>query len=188
MIYYLSSIIYYLSSITDHSIGNSPIHQVIPHQNQVFLRKFSPPVIKIIPQIKIAGYLCCISMKKILASFAVFIYFAFVTGIMVNYHFCMNRLDSFQLYKSADENCNSCGMPTENKGCCHDEITIIKVDDDHKTSSFSFGLKSLEPSIAELPDFIALELNKPVSIDQDDHSPPLKGPPGIYIQNRVFRI
>lgn len=127
-------------------------------------------------------------MKKIFASFAVFIYFAFVTGVMVNQHFCMDRYDSIQLYKTSSDLCGKCGMHTQNKGCCHDEITIIKLQDDHKTSSFSFELKNLQPAVVDLPEFIALETSNDPSVDHLNHSPPLLTQPDIYLQNRVFRI
>jgi hypothetical protein len=127
-------------------------------------------------------------MKKVLASSAVFIYFAFVTGVMVNAHFCMDRFDSFKLYKTTTDRCDRCGMHTKDKGCCHDEITILKLQDDHKTSSFSFQLKNLEPVVADLPEFIAVEMSNDLSVDHLNHSPPLLTGPDIYLQNRVFRI
>jgi len=127
-------------------------------------------------------------MKQVLASFAVFIYFAFVTGVMVNSHFCMDRFDSFKLYKTASDRCGRCGMHTEEKGCCHDKITILKLQDDHKTSSFSFQLKNLEPIVADLPEFIAIEISNDRSIDYLNHSPPLLSEQDIYLQNRVLRI
>jgi hypothetical protein len=127
-------------------------------------------------------------MKQILASFAVFIYFAFVTGVMVNSHFCMDRFDSFRLYKTTSDRCGRCGMHTDKKGCCHDEITIIKLQDDHKTSSFSFDLKNLDPIVTDLPEFIALEMSNDRSIDHLSHSPPLLSMQDTYLQNRVFRI
>jgi len=127
-------------------------------------------------------------MKQILASFAVFIYFAFVTGVMVNSHFCMDRFDSFKLYKTATDRCDRCGMHTNDKGCCHDEITIIKLKDDHKTSSFSFELKNPEPIVTDLPEFIALEMNNDRSVDHLNHSPPLLSEQDVYLRNCVFRI
>jgi len=127
-------------------------------------------------------------MKQVLASFAVFIYFAFVTGVMVNAHFCMDRFDSFKLYKTASDRCASCGMHAENNGCCHDEITIIKLQDDHQTSSVSFQLKNLEPVVADLPEFIAIEMSNDRFVDHLNHSPPLLTAQDIYLQNRVFRI
>jgi hypothetical protein len=127
-------------------------------------------------------------MKKLIASFAVFIYLAFVTGVMVNHHFCMDRYDSVNFYKTASDWCGTCGMHTQNKGCCHDEITILKLQDDHKTSSFGFELKNLEPVVTDLPEFIALEISNDRSVDHLNHSPPLLTPPHIYLENRVFRI
>src|SRR3982751_84346 len=96
-------------------------------------------------------YLCFIIMKKVLGSFAVFIYLAFACGVIVNYHFCMDRYDSFQLYKTASDWCSKCGMHAKKHGCCHDEVKIVKLQDDHQTSSVTFELKDIQPVAAILP-------------------------------------
>jgi hypothetical protein len=127
-------------------------------------------------------------MKQFLASISVFIYFAFVTGVMVNFHYCMDRYDSFKLYKTSSNWCSKCGMHAKKNGCCHDDVKILKLQDDHQTSNFSFKFKSLEPVVVELPDFVVTipEINKQIAYL--NHSPPLFDRNDIYLHNRVFRI
>jgi len=128
-------------------------------------------------------------MKKIIASFAVSIYFAFACGVIVNYHFCMNRFSSFSFYKTATDWCGLCGMHTsKSRGCCHDEVKIIKLQDDHQTSSVFFQFKILHPAITWLPEFVAGELSNDISVDHLNHSPPLLYGQYTYLLNRVFRI
>jgi hypothetical protein len=128
-------------------------------------------------------------MKKILASVAVTIYFAFACGVIVNYHFCMDRYDSFSLYKSSRDWCGKCGMHVKKShGCCHDEIKIIKLQDDHQVSTASFQFKSVQPAITFLPVFIVAETNNGCTIDHLNHPPPLLHGQDIYLQNCVFRI
>jgi len=128
-------------------------------------------------------------MKKLFASFAVTIYFAFACGVIVNYHFCMDRFDSFSLYKTSTDWCGRCGMHiSKSHGCCHDELKVIKIQDDHQTSSAGFELKNIQPLVTTLPDFIAAEVNSDRSVDHLNHSPPLLHGQDAYLQNCVFRI
>jgi hypothetical protein len=128
-------------------------------------------------------------MKKILASFTVFVYFAFACGVMVNYHYCMNSFDSFRLYKAASDWCGTCGMHAKKHGCCHDEVKIVKLQDDYKTSSTSFSLENLQPAITTPSEFLsAAILNDEIALNKTDHSPPLLLKQDVYLQNRVFRI
>jgi hypothetical protein len=127
-------------------------------------------------------------MKQVFASIAVFIYFAFVTGVMVNFHYCMDEYSSFNLYKTSSDWCAKCGMHVKKNGCCHDEVKILKLQDDHQTSNFTFQLKSLEPVVAELPDFIISTPENKLTVPYLNHSPPLLSGNDVYLQNRVFRI
>ena len=128
-------------------------------------------------------------MKKIIASFAVTIYFAFACGVIVNYHFCMDRFDSFSLYKTSGDWCGRCGMHIKKShGCCHDEVKIVKLQDDHQTSSVSFQFKTAQPAIIVLPEFIAAEINNELVVYHPDHSPPLIDGQDTYLRNCVFRI
>lgn len=128
-------------------------------------------------------------MKKLTASIAVCIYFAFACGVMVNYHYCMDRYDSFRLYKTSSDLCNRCGMHTKTRGCCHDEVKIVKLQDDHQTSSASIQFKNIQPAVTSLNDLITAELMKSDPLfDHLNHSPPLLVGQDIWLRNRVFRI
>lgn len=128
-------------------------------------------------------------MKKLVASFTVIIYFIFACGVMVNYHYCMDRYDSFSLYKAAGDWCPKCQMHTNGQGCCHDEIKIVKLQNDYQTSSTTFAFKDIQPAIVTLSEFLFVTpSDEDISLNKTDHSPPLLSHQDIYIQNRVFRI
>jgi len=128
-------------------------------------------------------------MKKSIASFTVIVYFAFACGVLVNFHYCMDRYDSYSLYKAASDWCPTCHMHTGTRGCCHDEVKIIKLQDDHQTSSFSFAFKDIQLAVTTPAAFLCvIGLKEDIDLAKTDHSPPLVAQPDIYIQNRVFRI
>ena len=128
-------------------------------------------------------------MKKFIASFTVIIYLAFACGVLVNFHYCMDRYDSYSLYKTASDWCPKCHMHTGDRGCCHDEIKIVKLQDDHQTSQFSFDFKNIHPAVVIASIFLSVSAqDECITTHQTDHSPPLLSQQDIYIQNRVFRI
>jgi len=128
-------------------------------------------------------------MKKSFASFTVIVYLAFACGVLVNFHYCMDRYDSYSLYKEASDGCPKCHMHTGGRGCCHDEVKIVKLQDDHQTSQFSFDFKNFHPGITTISEFLsAILIGQEISFHKTDHSPPLLSQPDIYIQNCVFRI
>jgi hypothetical protein len=129
-------------------------------------------------------------MKKIIASFTVIVYFAFACGVMVNYHYCMDSFASFRLYKAASDWCTKCGMHTKKHGCCHDEVKIVKLQDDYQTSSSSFVFENIQPAVTTPSEFLSVTLlNDDIALNKTDHSPPLLlSTQDAYIQNCVFRI
>ncbi len=129
-------------------------------------------------------------MKKLIASFTVIVYFAFACGVMVSYHYCMDRYDSFRLYKVASDWCTKCGMHIKKHGCCHDEVKIIKLQDDYKTTSVSFAVEDIQPVVTTPSEFLSVTLlNNEIALNKTDHSPPLLlSQQDVYLQNRVFRI
>lgn len=157
---------------------NITVHSVITYIDQDHL-----------PGLRMSYYLCWVIMKKILVSLAVIVYFIFACGVLVNLHYCMDRYDSFRLYKAASDWCTRCGMHTKNNGCCHDEVKIVKLQDDYQTSSASFAFKNIQPLAIDCGEFLStglLKSNEPLIVT--GHSPPLLSQQDIYIQNRVFRI
>lgn len=82
-------------------------------------------------------------MKKVSVVFMMCLYLAFTTGVVVNTHYCMNKVDTVSFYTTSAEYCNTCGMHYQDAtGCCHDDVTIFKIEDDHnagKTISINEG-------------------------------------------------
>ncbi len=71
-------------------------------------------------------------MKKVSVVLMMCLYLAFTTGVVVNTHYCMNQVDTVSFYTSSTEYCNTCGMHYQDAtGCCHDDVTIFKIEDDH---------------------------------------------------------
>ena len=129
-------------------------------------------------------------LKKLLGTISTIIYFAVTTGIVVNMHYCMNSFDSAQLYATDTDVCGKCGMHTsDSNGCCHDELKVVKLTQDHNVSQLNFELKSPEVPPVNHHNLIAefhIEL-----VQQNDylnHSPPLLSQQDTYLQNSVFRI
>jgi hypothetical protein len=128
-------------------------------------------------------------MKKLIASFTFIVYFAFACGVMVNYHYCMDRYTSFGLFTSASDQCSTCGMQIDHKGCCHDEIKIVKLQNDYQTSSFAFVCKLAAPTIFIHSEFLVSPLyNEKNELNKTNHSPPLLPFHDIYLQDCTFRI
>jgi len=109
-------------------------------------------------------------MKKITVVILLFCYLAASAGLIVNFHFCMDRLASAKLFEKKAKKCGKCGMPFGNsKSCCRDEVTIIKMEDDQKITDGSF-------------------YNAPLTWHYQTHAPPLISGQGTYLLNSVFRI
>lgn len=103
----------------------------------------------------------------------------------------MKRVDSVQLYAVASDTCGRCGMHTdEANGCCHDEITVIKITDDQQASqliTFSTGLIAVPVSTPSA--FLTSPFENNSAADHfPDHPPPLLKGQETYLQHCVFRI
>jgi hypothetical protein len=131
-----------------------------------------------------------VQVIKFFATISTIIYFAVTSGIIVNVHYCMNEFDSAQLYQTSTDVCNKCGMHTDDSnGCCHDDLKVIKLNEDHLFSQFNFELKSPEVSTIQYSNLFAdLNIEKVLGKDYQNHSPPLLSGQDICIQNCVFRI
>lgn len=128
-------------------------------------------------------------MKKAISAILLLIYLAATSGVAINLHYCMNRFDSLQIGVAKTEICGKCGMHTEDAdGCCHDEVKIIKVQDDQQSASFNYKFNSPETLAEELPSFFEdILVSSDNGTSLNDHSPPLPEKE-IYLQNCVFRI
>jgi hypothetical protein len=130
-------------------------------------------------------------MKKLVTSIALLCYLAVSCGVVINYHYCMNRLASTQFFASEKKFCDKCGMHTKKSGgCCHDEVKVVKLVQDQNTfSPDSYSIPSLDAAVIVPSQFIAASF---YNIDEQkhfhNHSPPLLSAQDTYLQINVFRI
>lgn len=130
-------------------------------------------------------------MKRILTSIILVCYLTVTCGLVVNHHYCMDRLASTQLFSTAEKVCGKCGMHTdESNGCCRDEVKVVKlVQDQNKIPVITYELPSLKEVVNTPSLFIAaLFQNVEVQHHFDNHSPPLLSAQDTYLQINVFRI
>lgn len=129
-------------------------------------------------------------MKKLLLSITVFCYLAVSTGFVVNFHYCMNHLASVKLFATTTKVCDRCGMKMhKGKGCCHDEVKVVKLQTDHNKAQFIHSIQAPEIALAVPSVFIVADI---LTVDKTqhflNHSPPLLSRQDTYLQNCVFRI
>jgi len=130
-------------------------------------------------------------MKKCILSIVAACYLVVTCGVVVNFHYCMDRLASTSLFVSQGKKCGRCGMEIhESNGCCRDEVQVIKMkEDQNKTLVASYSIPPIEATAVTVSEFI-------VAVSQQDdnqrhfhnHSPPLLSAQDTYLQNNVFRI
>ena len=103
----------------------------------------------------------------------------------------MNKLASVHLFEKSVNLCGKCGMvTTELNGCCHDEVKVIKLEQDQQnTPLLHYDIAPLKLKLSDPSGFIVASF---YTIGQQrnfyNHSPPLLSVQDIYLQNNVFRI
>ncbi|HSF44661.1 MAG TPA: hypothetical protein VLA58_01580 [Chitinophagaceae bacterium] len=110
-------------------------------------------------------------MKRLTAILLALIYISTTSGIVINTHYCMGKIAEIALGASGQDKCNTCGM--ENEGCCHDDLQVIKLTENHHFSAVHFEL----PAIHDVaPAYNSQEENEiPFGIASGslrNHSPP----------------
>ena len=71
-------------------------------------------------------------LNKILSiSFAVF-YLITSVGVQLNVHYCMNEVESIDLFTESKGCCCKAFMPEMADSCCGDETILVQADDDDK--------------------------------------------------------
>jgi hypothetical protein len=130
-------------------------------------------------------------MKNIIASIAFACYLTTTSGVIINFHYCMDRLASLEFFAAESKTCGKCGMKIkDSNGCCKDEVKIIKMNADQKAAtSIVFELPALDAVPSTPSAFISASF---FNIDQTrhhrNHSPPLLTKQDTYLDNCVFRI
>ena len=118
-------------------------------------------------------------------------YLGVTTGVVINFHYCMEKLASAKLFDTKSTKCGKCGMDIlGSNGCCRDEVKIVKMEEDQQvTVDFSYSLPSIEALTQETSEFIITSFyNGPVTRHYQNHSPPLLSAQDSYLKNSVFRI
>lgn len=126
-------------------------------------------------------------MKKGIAAILFLFYFAFSTGVVISYHYCMDEYDSLRLGAKTSDICGKCGMHTGKMGCCNDEVKIYKIQDDQQTASINFKFSGSVAIIEPLPTWNETPESSVHEVFVTNHSPPLNKQ-DTYLQNCVFRI
>ncbi len=139
--------------------------------------------------IKYFSVIFVLTMKKAFSAILLVLYISLSSGVVINRHYCMNRFDSADLGGSKSEVCGKCGMHTEDSnGCCHDELKIVKLQDDQQSSSaiyhFNVPVQIVHSTESVLNDNLYATTSLRVF---HNHSPPLAGF-DICLRNCVFRI
>jgi len=128
-------------------------------------------------------------MKKGIAAILLVLYVAFSSGVVINFHYCMDNFDSAQFGATKSDYCGVCGMhKSEANECCKDEVKIFKIQDDQQTAGTSFKFSSPDAVVADLPLWNeTLLVRSTHQLYLHTHSPPLSKQ-DTYLQNCVFRI
>jgi hypothetical protein len=133
-------------------------------------------------------------MKRFLAFILLFIYSATTIGATVELHYCMGKLSSWSLSwtEAKSKECSKCGMEkTEksDKGCCHDESKLLKVQDDQKANSLSLEIYKLPVAAPAINNHTVVYLLPEINgVLPHSNAPPRSSGTDICIYNCVFRI
>lgn len=134
-------------------------------------------------------------MKKFIVVILALVYITSSIGIMVDMHYCMNKVIGWEFGHAGSKTCEKCGMQKldqKNKGCCNDEYKFFKSSTDQKITNTSLIIKlptnlTLPVSFLEIPSNVFLTYIEDASII---HGPPLnhghRVP--IHIFNCVYLI
>ena len=80
-------------------------------------------------------------------------------------------------------------MHTGGKGCCRDEVKIVKLQVDQHVSDVVFNFREINPDVIIPSEFFTSSFyDIEASTHLKDHPPPLLTEQDTYLQNCVFRI
>ena len=132
-------------------------------------------------------------MKRFFAFILLIIYSATTVGATVQIHYCMGRLSGWSITwaESKSKECDKCGMEKthSDKGCCHDESKLLKIQDDQKANSVSLDISKLSVAAPAIIDHnVNHSLSEMNQLLPQANAPPRSSDLDLCIQNCVFRI
>ena len=117
------------------------------------------------------------------------VYMIVASGIALEIHYCMGKQAGMDLYGSASDTCNRCGMKEKKTGCCHDEVKFVKLEDSHKNVSNDLNLDAgCKLIVTCVPEYQVPAVPSHPVILMNDKSPPEYSGPSACILNCVFLI
>lgn len=124
-------------------------------------------------------------MKRLTSILLALIYIATTSGIVINTHYCMGEVAGVALGASNNATCGTCGM--ENEGCCHDDLLVIKLTDNHHYTAANFEIPVFESISFKQAEQEYLSIPAEVQAGKiRNHSPPL--PVSRNVLYCVYRI
>jgi hypothetical protein len=112
-------------------------------------------------------------MKRLTAILLALIYISTTSGIVISSHYCMGEISEIALGSTSNATCGTCGM--ENNGCCHDDLQVIKLTENHNIAAIHFELPILESPVQHLDKtHHASLIDQPHFGIGQGHSPPLQ--------------
>ncbi|MDX2250380.1 MAG: hypothetical protein SF052_26590 [Bacteroidia bacterium] len=92
-------------------------------------------------------------MKKLTSIFLGLFYLILSIGVNVNYHYCLGRLDSIEIFITDIHRC--CEYEERLWSCCEDERFFFQLEEDHNLSPISSFVSdfrvSVHPPQIEIP-------------------------------------
>jgi hypothetical protein len=115
-------------------------------------------------------------------------YITTASGVVVNIHYCMGHVASVSYGYNDEHACGKCGMKSE-KGCCHTEYKMVKLQDAHQLAkaNFQFIQVPVEAPVQFMHYTSQLRDNRSL-FPTTSHSPPDTRANLVYLYNNVFRI
>ena len=124
-------------------------------------------------------------MLRFIGILVTVLYMTVTSGIVINIHYCMNEIANVALGAGDSAKCQQCGM--DNDGCCHDDVQVLKLADNHQCS---VGFSGLNKQVAEVAKHDETDLQDEIPAKWVG-STKVHTPPKVFDRNihyRVFRI
>lgn len=130
-------------------------------------------------------------MKKLVLTISFLCYLTVTCGVVVNLHYCMDRLASVHFFGNESDVCGQCGMNMHDKNpCCHDEVKVVKLEQDqNKFSTPDYTIMGLSEVIITPSVYFNAPFESALKTEvEPEHSPPRISAQDTYLQINVFRI